>query len=161
MVYCELRGVRYTGYISKKGGIGRFAECNTRQRDALPSVEPKHSTKKLIYVILGTIFAECFVFAECILMDTRQSNHKICLLRACLPSVLGVTLGKVCKLCRVVWSWHSANFRNVTECFGIDTRQSLETLSSVLGLTLGKLEKLCQVFLCRALGKIAVTVPSR
>ena len=58
MVYCELRGVRYTGQISKKReGIGRFAECNTRQRDALPSVEPKHSAKKPISVILGTIFA--------------------------------------------------------------------------------------------------------
>ena len=104
MVYCELRGVRYTGQISKKGGIGHFAECNTRQRDALPSVEPKHSAKKPISVILGTFFAECFVFAECIQMDTRQSDHKIYPLRACLPSVLGVTLGKVCKLCRVLWS---------------------------------------------------------
>ena len=101
MVYCELRGVRYTGHINKKGGIDSFAECNTRQRDALPSVERKHSAKKPISVILGTFFAECFVFAECIQMDTRQSDHKICPLRACLPSVLGVTLGKMCKLCRV------------------------------------------------------------
>jgi len=76
MVYCELRGVRYTGQISKKGGTGRFAECNTRQRDALPSVDPKHSAKRPISVILGTFFAEGFVFAECIQMDTRQSNHK-------------------------------------------------------------------------------------
>ena len=59
MVFCELRGVRYTWQISKNGGLGRFAECNTRQRDALPSVEPKHSAKKPISVILGTIFAEC------------------------------------------------------------------------------------------------------
>ena len=88
MVYCELRGVRYTGQISKKGGTGRFAECNTRQSEALPSVKPKHSAKRPISVILGTFFAECFVFAECIQMDTRQSDHKICPLRACLPSVL-------------------------------------------------------------------------
>ena len=102
MVYYELRGVRYTGQISKKEGIGRFAECNTQQREALPSVKPKHSAKRPISVILGTFFSECFVFAECILMDTRQSDHKICQLHACLPSVLGVTLGKVCKLCRVL-----------------------------------------------------------
>ena len=143
MVYCELRGVRYTWQISKKGGLGRFAECNTRQRDALPSVKPKHSAKRSISIILRTFFAECFVFAECILMDTQQSNHKICPLCSFLPSVLVLTLGKVCKRCWVLWSWHSANFRN---------------LPSVLELTLGKL---CRVFFRRALGKIAVTVPSR
>ena len=102
MVYCELRGVRYTGQISKKGGIGRFAECNTWQSEELPSVKPKHSAKRPIYVILETFFAECFVFAECIQIDPRQSDHKIYPLCACLPSVLGVTLGKVCKLCRVL-----------------------------------------------------------
>ena len=126
MVYCELwwsivnweRSV-IRDRLVKKGGFGRFAECNTRQRDALPSVEPKHSVKKPISIILGTFFAECFVFAECIQMDTRQSDHKICLLRACLPSVLGVTLGKVCKRWRVLWSWHSANFTTFTECFGL------------------------------------------
>ena len=103
MVYCELRAVRYTGQISKKGGIGRFAKCNTRQREALPSVKPKHSAKRPISVILETFVAECFGFAECIIMDTRQSDHKIWPLRACLPSVLGVTLGKVSKRCRVFW----------------------------------------------------------
>ena len=59
MVYCELRGVRYTGQISKKGGIGRFAECNTRQSEALSSVKPKHLAKRLISVILETFFVEC------------------------------------------------------------------------------------------------------
>ena len=54
MVYCELRGVRHAGQISKKGGIGRFVECNTRQSEALPSVKPKHSAKRPISVILGT-----------------------------------------------------------------------------------------------------------
>ena len=63
--------------LVKKGGIGRFAECNTRQREALPSVKTKHSAKRPIFVILGTFFAECFGFAECILLDTRQSDHKI------------------------------------------------------------------------------------
>ena len=101
MVYCELRGVRYTGHINKKGDIGSFAEYNTRQRDALPSVNPKYSAKRSNSVILGTFFAKCFGFAECILLDTRQSDHKIWPLRACLPSVLGVTLGKVEKLCRL------------------------------------------------------------
>ena len=105
--------------LVKKGGIGRFAKCNTRQSEALPSVRPKHSAKRPISVILGTFFAECFVFAKCILMDTRQSDHKICPLRACLPSVLDVTLGKVCKCCRVLWSWHSANFITFPECFGL------------------------------------------
>jgi len=132
MVYCESRGVRYTWQISKRGrGIGRFAECITRQTEDLPSVKPKHSAKRPFSVILGTFFAECFGFAECILMDTRQSDHKIWPLRACLPSVLGVTLGKVSKLCRVFRPWHSAKFRNFAECFGLDTRQSWETLSSV------------------------------
>ena len=86
MVYCELRGVRYTGHISKGGVLVA--------RDALPSVKPKHSAKRPISVILGTFFAECFVFAECILMDTRQSDHKI-------------------------WS-----LRLFAECFERDTRQS-------------------------------------
>ena len=37
MVFCELRGVHYMWQISKKGrGLGRFAECNTRQRDQDP-----------------------------------------------------------------------------------------------------------------------------
>jgi len=125
-LYCELwwfilnwEGSVIRDRLVKKEGIGRFVECNTRQRDALPSVEPKHSAKKPISVILGTFFAECFVFAKCIQMDTRQSDHKICPWRACLPSVLGVTLGKVCKRCRVLWSWHSANFITFTECFGL------------------------------------------
>ena len=55
-----------------------------------------------------------------------------------MPSVFYLTLGKVtiksgrCALvCRVFWRWHSAKFRNIAECFGIDTRQSLETLPSV------------------------------
>ena len=141
-------------------GIGRFAECNTRQRDTLLSVEPKHSAKKSISVILGTFLSSV----------------------SSLPSVFKWTLGKVtiksacCALvCRVYWAWHSAkcvnvdecfgldtrqtlqplpsvlvlhsaNFSNFTECFGDDTRQSLQTLPSVLGLTLGKLEKLYRVF---------------
>ena len=142
IVYCELRGVRYTWQISKKRGVGRFAECNTRQREDLPSVKAKHSAKRPFSVILGTFFAEYFGFAECNLMDTRQSDHKIWSLSKCLPSVLGVTLGKVSKLCRLLWPWH-------------------ETLPSVLGLTLGKVEKLCWVFFHRALSKSAVTVPSR
>ena len=81
--------------LVKKGGFGHFAECNTRQRDTLPSVKPKHSAKRPISVILGTFFAECFGFAECILLDTRQSDHKIWPLRDCLPSVLALALGKV------------------------------------------------------------------
>ena len=76
MVYYELRGVRYPWQISKKkGGIGRFVECNTRQREALLSVKTKHSAKRPISIILRTFFAECFGFVECILMDTRQSDH--------------------------------------------------------------------------------------
>jgi len=146
MVYCELwwfivnwEGSVIRDRLVKKGGIGRFAECNTRQREALPSVKTKHSMKRQISVILGTFFAKCFGFAECILMDTRQSDHKIWALRTCLLSVLGVTLGKVSKLCRVFWAWHSAKFKNVAECFGLDSR----------------------VCFRRALGKTAVTVPSR
>ena len=81
-------------------------------------------------------------------MDTRQSDHKIWPLLACLPSVLGVALGKVYKLCRVFSSWHSANLRNFAECFRVDTQQSWETFPSVFLLTLGKLEKLCRVFSC-------------
>ena len=118
MVYCELRGVRYTWQISKKGGFGRFAECNTRQRDALPSVMPKHSVKRPISVILETFFAEC------ILMDTRQSDHKIWPLRACLPSVKPKTLGKVFKLCWVSRPRHLAKFRHFAECHAQNTRQT-------------------------------------
>ena len=149
MFYCELRGVRYMWQISKKGGgLGRFAECNTRQTEELSSVKAKHSAKRQFSVILGTFFAECFGFDECIPMDTRQSDHKIWPLLACLPSVLGVALGKVYKLCRVFSSWHSANLRNFAECFRVDTQQSWETFPSVFLLTLGKLEKLCRVFSC-------------
>jgi len=123
--------------LVKKWGIGSFAECNTRQRDALPSVDPKHSAKRPISVILGTFFAECFVFAECIQMDTRQSDHKNLpvarLFAECigrdtrqsvqsLPSVLVLALGKLYNIYRVFCSWHSANFRNFAECFGADTR---------------------------------------
>ena len=110
MVYCELwwfivnwEGSVIHDRLVKKGGFGHFAECNTRQRDVLPSVKPKHSAKRPISVILGTFFAECFGFAECILMDTLQSDHKIWSLNKCLPSVSGVTLGKVEKLCRVLF----------------------------------------------------------
>ena len=104
MVYCELRGVRYTGQISKKGGIGSFAKYNTRQRDALPSVDPKHSAKRPISVILGIFFAECFVFAECIQMDIRQSDHKNMPVARLFAECIGrdTALGKVCNLCRVL-----------------------------------------------------------
>ena len=116
-LYCELwwfivnwEGSVIRDILVKKGGIGRFAECNTRQRDALPSVEPKHSAKKPISVILGTFFASVLS----------------------LPSVFKWTLGKVtikstrCALvCRVYWAWHSAKCVNVAECFGLDTRQTL------------------------------------
>ena len=153
MVCCELwwfivnwEGSIIRDRLVKKGGLGRFAECNTRQRAELPSVKAKHSMKRPFSVILGTFFAECFGFAECILMDTRQSDHKIWSLSKCLPSVLGVTLDKVSKLCRVLWPWHSTKFRNFAERFGLDTRQTLETLPSVLVLTLGKLYKLYRVF---------------
>ena len=74
---------------------------------------------------------------------------------------MDVALGKVYKLCRVFWCWHSVNLRNFAECFRVDTRQSWEILPSVFFLTLGKLEKLCRVFFRRALGKIDITVPSR
>jgi len=102
MVYCELwwsivnweRSV-IRDRLVKKGGFGRFAECNTWQIDTSPSVKPKHSAKRPISVILGTFFAECFGFAECILLDTRQSDHKIWPLDACLLSVLALALGKV------------------------------------------------------------------
>ena len=117
--------------LEKSGGFGRFAECNTQQTEELPSVKAKHSAKRPFSIILGTFFAECFGFDECIPMDTRQSDHKIWPLLACLPSVLGVTLGKVSKLCRVFSSWHSANLRNFAECFRPDTRQTWETLPSV------------------------------
>ena len=49
-------------------------------------------------------------------------------------------------VCRVYWAWHSAKCVNVAECFGLDTRQTLETLSGVLVLTLGKLYKRYRVF---------------
>jgi len=80
MFYCELSWffVNWEGsVIVKKGGLGRFAECNTRQKDELPNVKAKHSAKRPFSVILGTFFAECFLFDECIPMDTRQSDHKI------------------------------------------------------------------------------------
>ena len=57
--------------LVKRVGIGRFAECNTRQRETLPSIKPNHSAKRPISVILGTFFAKCFNFAECIILDTR------------------------------------------------------------------------------------------
>ena len=130
MVCCELwwfivnwEGSVIRDRLVKKEGICRFAECNTRQRDALPSVKPKHSAKRPISVILRTFFAECFGFAECIVLDKRQSDHKI------WPCAL---------VCQVFWHWHSAKFRNIAECFGVGARQSLETLSSVLALALGK-----------------------
>ena len=84
MFYCELSWffVNWEGSVIcdrlvKKGGLGRFAECNTRQTEELPSVKVKHSTKRPFSIILGTYFAECFGFDECISMDTRQSDHKI------------------------------------------------------------------------------------
>ena len=176
MVYCELRGVRYTGQVSKKG----------RVLVALPSVT---LGKETLYWVSS--------------QNTRQINQFLLFWELVLPSVSSLpsvfkwTLGKVTiksargvLVCRVYWAWHSAkcvnvdecfgldtrqtlqplpsvlvlhsaNFSNFTECFGDDTRQSLQTLPSVLGLTLDKLEKLYRVFFRRALGKIAVTVPSR
>ena len=149
MFYCELSWffVNWEGsVIVKKGGLGRFAECNTRQKDELPNVKAKHSAKRPFSVILGTLYAECFGFDECISMDTRQSDHKIWPLLACLPSVLGMALGKVSKLCRVSIGIHSAKFTNFAECFRLDTQQTWKTLPSVFVLTLGKVEKLCRVF---------------
>ena len=39
--------------------------------------------------------------------------------------------GRCALVCRVFWAWHSAKCLNFAECFGLDTRQSLETLPSV------------------------------
>jgi hypothetical protein len=54
--------------------------------------------------------ANCARFAKCQRADTRQTVHT-------LPSVSSLTLGKVCSqachvwsVCRVSWSWHSANW---------------------------------------------------
>ena len=84
MFYCELwwfivnwEGSVIRDRLVKRGGLGRFAECNTRQREELPSVKTKHSAKRPFSIILWTFFAECFGFAECIPMDTWQSDHKI------------------------------------------------------------------------------------
>ena len=84
MFYCELswffvnrEGSVISDRLVKKGGLGCFAECNTRQIEELPSVKAKHSAKRPFSVILGTLYAECFGFDECIPVDTRQSDHKI------------------------------------------------------------------------------------
>ena len=49
-------------------------------------------------------------------------------------------------VCRMYWAWHSAKCVNFAECFGLETRQTLETLPGVLVLTLGKLYKRYRVF---------------
>ena len=58
MFYCELswfivnlEGSVIRDRLVKNGGLGRFAECNTRQREELPSVKAKHSTKRPFSVI--------------------------------------------------------------------------------------------------------------
>ena len=64
MFYCELSWffVNWEGSVIcdrlvKKGGLGRFAECNTRQTEELPSVKVKHSAKRPFSIILGSFFA--------------------------------------------------------------------------------------------------------
>ena len=47
------------------------------EREGESGQSAKHSAKRLFSVILGTFFAKCFGFAECIIIDTRQSDHKI------------------------------------------------------------------------------------
>ena len=78
--------------------------------------------------------------------NTRRRNQFLLFWEPFLPSVFKWTLGKVtikstrCALvCRVYWAWHSAKCVNFAECFGLNTRKTLETLPSVLVLTLGKL----------------------
>ena len=53
MFYCELSWFIMNWEESvicdrlvKRGGLGRFAECNTRQREELSSVKAKHSAKR-------------------------------------------------------------------------------------------------------------------
>jgi len=161
MVYYELRGVRYTGQISKKGGgFGCFAECHSAKR-RFTECRAKTLGEETNFCYSGNLFCRVFclcrvysnghsakwssnlpvarLFAECIGRDTRQSVQT-------LTSAFVLTLGKLYNLYRVFWSCTQANFSNFTECFGDDTRQSLQTLPSVLGLTLGKLEKLYRVF---------------
>ena len=65
---------------------------------------------------------------------------------------------KVSKLCRVLWSWHSAKFRNFAECFGLDTRQTLETYRVFWARHSVKLRNFAECFFYCALGKNVVTV---
>ena len=60
MFYCELRGVHYTGQISKKGGIGRFAECNTRQREELSSVKEKNTRWRGHFLLSGNLLCRVY-----------------------------------------------------------------------------------------------------
>ena len=68
MVYCKLRGVRYTWHISKNGGLGRFAECNTRQRDELPECQGKTLGEETIFYhsvnLLCRVFWICRVYSN-------------------------------------------------------------------------------------------------
>ena len=65
----------------KTGGVGQFAECNTRQRGPLPSI---------LALTLGKEASFCF---SGFFLPSVQ----------CLPSVKAKTLGKNVDVCRVYW----------------------------------------------------------
>ena len=123
MVYCELRGVCYTWQISKKGVLVALPSV-TLGKERSCRVSRQNTRRKHHFLLFWEpSLSSGSGFAECILMDTRQSDHKST---------------RCALVCRVYLAWHSAKCVNFAECFGLDTRQTLETLPSVLKLTLGK-----------------------
>jgi hypothetical protein len=96
----------------KKVHTGHFAECNTRQRGALPSVKALTLGQEPRPGHRYRFFAEC---------NTRQ--------RGALPSVKAITLGKEPR--------PGHRYRFFAECNASDTRQR-STLCRVPDLVLGK-----------------------
>ena len=130
--FFELRGVRYMWQISKKGGVLVALPSVTLDKERSCRVSRQNTRRRGHFLLFWEpSLPSVFGFAECILMDTRQSDHKIWPLLACLPSVFVLTLGKLEELCRVFSCWHSAKLRNFAECFPPDTQQTWETLPSV------------------------------
>ena len=102
MVYCELRGVRCTGQISKKGVLVALPSV-TLGKETLYRVSIQNTRRRDQFLLFWESFLLSVLSLPSISKWTLgKAIIKICPLRACLPSVLRATLGKVCNLCRVL-----------------------------------------------------------
>ena len=101
MVYCELRGVRYTWQISKKGGVLVALPSVTLGKERSCRVSRQNTRRRGHFLLSGYLL--CRVYSN---------GHSVKVI---------IKSGRCALVCQVYWAWHSAKCLNFAECYGPDT----------------------------------------